>query len=367
MVIAALLAVMTLRRWRSGVATNPWSICGTAALALSPEIRRLFTGLPAGIDAAKMPKHILESVLDERNFKLGYFYNADGAVEYGVILYERNLSDDDSLHKGAAPVDGMVVGGKHHGKPIRTKRHLPFLMLGYAGRLSLLFVLCGLLVLILYYNNTGGDTPFERFMDSESFGVRFLFTGVGVVISFFWASFFNSIAIISPYQLLSDRPQLARHSILLAPPTNAVSGLRSAIRRRHGFLAVVAVTSLLSEVLTIFLTNIPFRVTQTFLVHTICTWSAVGILFIMVLVVLGSFCVTWPHMPLDPSTVAGAMYYVCDSWMLGQFEGLSVMRRPERDARVRSLGARYEFGEMGGVEGTRRIGVDSSDERSWTL
>ncbi|KAI0854031.1 hypothetical protein F5Y00DRAFT_224340 [Daldinia vernicosa] len=355
--LATLMLILVLARWRSGISTNPWSICGTASLSLNPDVRLLFTSLPAGIDAGKMPKGLLESVLEDRWFKLGYFCGANGTVEYGVMLCENAYSNKYAL--------GQIGGEEkepqdHHAAPTKPKHHLPFLMLGYIGRGLFLFILCGLLGLILYYNNTGGDTAFERFMDSESFGVRFLFTAVGVIISFFWASFFSSIAILSPYQLLASSPQHARRSILLAPPTNAFSGLLSSVRRRHGFLAVVALTSILSEFLTIFLSNIPYRVTQTFLLHQVCTWSAVGILCIMVLVVLASFFITWPHMPVDPSTIAGAMYYVCDSWMLGRFEGLSILKRKDRDWRVNEMGLKYEFGEIRGYSGTARIGVDAS-------
>ncbi|KAI1456518.1 hypothetical protein F4805DRAFT_226957 [Annulohypoxylon moriforme] len=352
--VATLAIIALLVRWRSGVSTNPWSICGTASLALNPDVRRLFTSLPAGSDMGRMPKGLLESVLEDRWFKLDYFQGVNGTIEYGVMLRE-----------DTGRVPGQIGGEEkepqdHHAAPTEAKHHLPFLMLGYAGRLVFLFVLCGLLALILYYNNTGGDTAFERFMDSESFGVRFLFTGVGVVISFFWASFFSSIAILSPYQLLASSPQQARRSILLAPPTNAFSGLWSAIRRRHSFLAVVAVTSILSEFLTIFLSNVPFRVTQTFIVHNICTWAAIGILCIMVLVVVGSFFIKWPHMPVDPSTIAGAMYYVCDSWMLARFEGLSAMKRRDRDWHVNETNLKYEYGEIRGASGIVRIGVDAS-------
>ena len=65
-------------------------------------------------------------------------------------------------------------------------------MLSILGRLLYILLTCGLLAVILYYNNTGGDTPFERFMDNQGFGVRFLFTTVGIGITFFWGSFFTS-------------------------------------------------------------------------------------------------------------------------------------------------------------------------------
>lgn len=138
----------------------------------------------------------------------------------------------------------------------------------------------------------------------------------------------------------------------------AFTGIFSAIRRRHWFLTVVAATAILSEFMPILLNNVPFRITQTWVVHLVCTWLSVGILCIMWLVVVASFFVRWPHLPVDPATVAGAMYYVCDSWMMWAFEGLATLPREERDWKVGETGLKFEFGDIAGVSGIRRIGVE---------
>jgi hypothetical protein len=78
----------------------------------------------------------------------------------------------------------------------------------------------------------------------------------------------------------------------------------------------------------------------------------------MILVVAGSFFVRWPHMPVDPSTIAGAAYYVCDSHLLDNVEGTSILRRKERGQKVESVGERYVFEEITGVSGVVRTGVD---------
>jgi hypothetical protein len=78
----------------------------------------------------------------------------------------------------------------------------------------------------------------------------------------------------------------------------------------------------------------------------------------MWLVIAVSFFVKWPHMPADPSTVAGSMYYVCDSWMLYSFEGLSTLKKKDRDWKVGQMGFRYGYGDIQGVSGLRRYGVD---------
>ncbi|KAH6646743.1 hypothetical protein BKA67DRAFT_524614 [Truncatella angustata] len=357
MALTVIMLIFFLGKWQSGVSTNPWSIWGIAGLSQNKDVRSLFTSaLPDRIDVGHIPERLLKDLFDQRKFKLGWFRDEKFGLQYGIMLHDQYPAGHP-LHTRIREMQAAEKP-RNHGH-VNTRQHQPFWMLGYFGRSLFLLVLLGILALILYYNNTGGDTPFERFMNSESFGVKFLFTAVGVIITFFWSSFFSSIATMSPYHLLATRPQLARHSILLSSPTNAFSGIISGFRRRHAFLALVGLTAVLSEFLTLFLSNIPFRVTQTYLVARICTWSAVGILAIMLLVVGGSFFCKWPHMPVDPSTIAGSMYYVCDSWMMTCLENISASDKKERDWRVALMGERYEFGEITGQNGTVRIGVDN--------
>ncbi len=143
-------------------------------------------------------------------------------------------------------------------------------------------------------------------------------------------------------------------------------------RRGHVYLVAVAFTAGLAEFMPILLNNVPFRVTQTWVAHQVCTWLAVAVLGLMVLVVVASFFVRWPHMPVDPSTIAGAMYYVCDSPGLvsppgGSHHrfgaGLSTLDGRERDRRVANMGGCYRFGPMRGVSGLARIGLDAVDEK----
>jgi hypothetical protein len=171
----------------------------------------------------------------------------------------------------------------------------------------------------------------------------------------------EGVAILSPYQLLARGPQNAKRSILLAPPTNAFLGLAYATRTRDVFLGAVAIAAALSEVLGIFLSNIPFQVTETFLVFQISLWTAVGILSFMVLVILGSFFVKWPSMPVDPSTIAGAMYYISDLSTLDRFEELSMLKRMERDNRVRKMGLLYGFTDREDTSGRLGMRINTLD------
>lgn len=85
---------------------------------------------------------------------------------------------------------------------------------------------------------------------------------------------------------------------------------------------------------------------------------SIAILGFMILVVAGSFLIKWPHMPVDPRTIAGALFYVCDSWMLESLEGLASADKEERDQALKRMSLQYSFGDMFGVSGQERVGID---------
>ncbi|KAF3008304.1 hypothetical protein E8E14_005820 [Neopestalotiopsis sp. 37M] len=356
MCFLTVMIAVSLWRWKTGVYTNPWNICGVAGLTQNKEIRALLAkNVKRRYRLEDSIEDSLSAAVATRRFQLGWFRDDDDKMQYGVMLggYHSNTTYLD--HSAVEAQEEISVESR------KGMNSLPF-MLGYTGRLLFLALLVGLLALIVYYNNTGDDTAFERFMDSQSFGTKFLFTSVGTLLTLFWSSFVSSVAIISPYQLLAQRPQKAKHSILLSPTTNAFSSILSGMRRRHVLLAAVGVTALLSEFLTIFLSNVPYRATQTFLAARVCAYGSIGIISTMALVVVGSLFIKWPYMPVDPSTIAGAMYYVCDSWMLRHLQHLGEMGRDDCNARINAMDQSYTFGEIVGQSGTLRIGVDTVDD-----
>ncbi|KAI0154329.1 hypothetical protein GGR57DRAFT_466667 [Xylariaceae sp. FL1272] len=355
MLVSAGLLLVLLGRWRLGVYANPWSICTLASLSLNQDLRDLILGA-----AAAGPKdRENRRMLGDRNFKLGYFKH-NGATAYGITTMD-NISyiEYHSPHPHHQSNEASALNSQSlHETHTGAKRNTPFFSLTLTGRMVLLFPIAGVLGVVLYYSQTGGDTGFENFIDSDTFGVRFLFTSFGVIISFVWSSFHDGIAIMSPYQLLARRPQPAARSILLAPPTNAFSGILFAFRTRRIYLGLVSFASILSEFLGIFLSNVPFQVTQTFLLSQISIWTSVSILSLMLLLGLVSFFMAWPNMPVDPSTIAGAMYYIADSPVLQHLEGMSVMDRKDRDRAIAERGDLYEFGEFETPSGSTKTGVN---------
>ncbi|KAK3377492.1 hypothetical protein B0H63DRAFT_399067 [Podospora didyma] len=377
MAVAVALLGILLFRWRTGVAGPPWSIASVAALlSESPDMREVFQGVRAEGSGVRISEEQFKEQLEGKMFALG---PAGSGMQYGItvcsvrkrvasgekkstmndkeaIVSEREIgvSDDDASSFAEPPQS-------------RTKSRMSCFSIhsrlyDYLVQGFLLIILCATLAVVLRYDTVTEYSPFETFMDSQTFGVRFLFTAVGVVITFLWEYLFSRISTINPYQRLSKRPQTARSSILLSPTNTVVGSLTNALFDRDIFAASIALATLLSKFTPIILSNIPYKVTQTWMTHVVCGWMTAAILACMILVLLGSILVRFPKMPVEPYTIAKSMYYLCDSHMLRDFEGLATLTQKERNRRIEKMGRRYRFGKMVGVSGETRIGIDYADD-----
>ncbi|KAM7191317.1 hypothetical protein V8F20_009372 [Naviculisporaceae sp. PSN 640] len=365
MVVLLIAILLILRRWQSGVPTNPWSLAAVASLSTNKDIRALFNALPTGRKGERVERSEIIRALDGKIFKLGYFINQHGVPEYGITIVDTRQGRPYLMKSVTSlSLSSDSDGGSGRPKPNNEKHHLPFLMLSFTSRITFLLLITGVMAVTLYYNNTGGDTPFERFMGTQNLGVRAMFTLVGVAITLFWCSFFTGLSLLGPFRQLSHGPQPADRTILAAPSMTAFTGIYAAFQQRDWFLVLVAFTAILSEFMPLLLNNVPFKVTQTWLAHLVCTWMAITILSIMWIVVVLSFFIKWPHMPADPSTIAGTMFYVFDSRMLWSMEGMSVLDKEDRDQRVGELRMKFQFGTMMGLSGRKRTGVDAVHDQT---
>jgi hypothetical protein len=162
---------------------------------------------------------------------------------------------------------------------------------------------------------------------------------------------------MQPYKYLSQNKSYTKATISISPATTIFPALSIAIRQRDPFAFTVSFASALSKFTPIVLSNIPFHTAQTWRTHVVCAWIVVSILAFMILVLLWSFFIKWPYLPADPSTIAGNMYYVCDSAVLKDFEGLSEMKEKEVVTCIQRSGRNYRFGEMIGLSGELRVGI----------
>ena len=95
-----------------------------------------------------------------------------------------------------------------------------------------------------------------------------------------------------------------------------------------------------------FLANVPFALTLTYEGHVAATAGSLAVLGAMLVLLLASLMVEWPHLPVDPRTLAGAIYYAAGSPRLRMDLcglRLSELPREPRDAEVEKLDRRYVY------------------------
>ncbi len=167
---------------------------------------------------------------------------------------------------------------------------------------------------------------------------------------------------MNTYRRMALKSQDARHSVLEERATNVFTGLWRALRQREYLAGAMALTTFLAKLLPLLLSGVPFATAQTFYAHEICTWGSVGLLIIMIIVLVAHmWLVKWPYMPVSLDSLAGCIYYVCDSAMVVDYERLSLLDKRERDLRVQRMGRNYRFGWMTGQSGERRVAVDYAE------
>lgn len=352
----AILLAFTLsvisRHWRTGVYANPWCTVNAAALvARNPEVRSM--GSSAWKD--------LKTSITEKRFAMGWFRNQDGRDEYGVVIVGNIDRPIAATYANTPYTEGMAY------RP-QTRHRAPqtFMALSFWYRFTFLVFLICLLGFVGYYHfvDTFGTLPknMKKLMESQDFGVRFVYSALGVIVIFCWEFLFTSksslylysylvlillgVAVITPYRRMAEDPQVPTRSVLMTPATNPVSGMFVALRIRDPLLFFTAFTTVLAQFLPILLANVPYNRTQTSDAHEICSRLSIGILLVMVVAMLSSLLVKWPDLPVDPSSLAGALWYVSDApWVRG-LEGVAAMSANKRKNAVQGLGGRWTYGPI---------------------
>ncbi|KAK4447973.1 hypothetical protein QBC34DRAFT_408614 [Podospora aff. communis PSN243] len=346
MLVLLMLTSFMLHRWETGVHADPWTLVTTASMSHSEALRAWFQGeLESDSDLGERFK--------EGRFQLAIFDASAGPEG------ERDEWAGSCYEYGIVPVTLYIAAASAASlrKPSKG-RHIPFIALTYISRAIFLAVLIGLIVLLGYYFQLKEVTAFELFMDSQGFGVKFLFALIGTIVALFWHAFFEGLAAVGPFARMAKRPCRPEQSVLLSPwTTNVISGAAAAFKQRYGLLLVAAVMAGIAEILLpSLLANVPFALTQTYTGWVASTSASLAVLSVMAAVLMGSLLFSrWPHMPVDPRTVAGAIYYFSrSSRMRADLCGsrVALMNETTRNEEVKALGRRYVYELHDGAEGS---------------
>ena len=349
MVIFEIILILYLWRKKTGVSADPRCIAGLATVFSDPDVQREFSEIYGAEDQSRL-YHVLEG----RSYKFEASTDVDGYTKKVAII-------------GAVSGSSYIPQSSEEKHEYTTVSAIDLdqrLNMRHAHRVSSVvfaILIAGLLAVILTYRYTGGDTGFEHFMSGQGFGVRFIFTLSAVIVGWFWARLFRgmfssqflhffllilvaAIALYAPYRRLFSGNATARESILVSPPLHPIQGVVSSVSSGHYLLALIAVVALLSEVLCVTLSAIPFNPATLYSAFNASTWISVASLSIMLGALVFIFFYQEPVMPIKPDTVAGNLVYVCDGTLPEVLKGLSGQTTTQREQSIQNLGLRYSMG-----------------------
>ncbi|KAK4208632.1 hypothetical protein QBC37DRAFT_431650 [Rhypophila decipiens] len=318
-------------------------LSGTSAMLASQEARAYFLKI-----AAKFPRGHGQSVsnkdmirrLDGHSFALQpsatrqklsmVAIPTPGASSYHYCLVVTR-SPDRPNKKPSLP------SGQTTNPPPKRPRSLPRISLSpditnLLIQIAFFLTITGFLILLLYYElTTRPSSPFEHFMNSQSMGVRTLFTCIGLVISLAWDGRFSDAVTKEPYhRILQAQSRRNKefsfsnsdsdttppnqsmtdlfwhehdHDTNLGPTSTSPlsvlfarriwkwpisSGTRRRIPASELVMMTTAFAAILAKITPVLLANVPYSPWLTWRTHQACMWSVVGILGVMMLVIVHS-------------------------------------------------------------------------------
>ncbi|KAL8646510.1 MAG: hypothetical protein Q9226_006820 [Calogaya cf. arnoldii] len=388
------LAITTSRR-NSSVYANPSSIAGIATLFQNPSLIEEFRQLdPDGFNSGA-----LAAQLQGNRYRLGQFQHRDGSMDYGLMRYTEASLHLDGADFNPQYSDVADSNSQHSHKiipnkykkyisvsttpievsPTQSRKPKPSYFLHPATVVAFAVFLIGLLTLVVCYNQTGGDTAFERFMDSQTFGVTFMFTAMGVGIKMYWDILDEHLRATHPYLLLiasSNNPSAssppsskAKQSILASPPSNPFTGLVYSLRMMTWLPSWLSIVAVLTEPLIVALATIPFKPGTAYMTYRASTYMTIGVLSFMLLGIIGvlrrqitnSEVMKRGMEAAEDKTIGRVMGLVCGSQMLSGFRGLAQLDGKSRDDFIGGWGRKYRMSQLVGVDGVERWGVDEVD------
>lgn len=165
---------------------------------------------------------------------------------------------------------------------------------------------------------------------------------------------------MAPYRRLAEGNATARETILMTTPSHPVLAFHSALFTRHYFLAAISAATLLSEVLTVTLSTIPFSSATLWKAYVVSTWISVAIIGVMLLTLLFLFFYKEPKLPIKPTTLAAQLACLCDSSLPDLFANLGATSTQDRNKAIDSLGYRYRLMATRDAE-MLRLTIDCED------
>ncbi|KAI5468114.1 hypothetical protein BGZ63DRAFT_399638 [Mariannaea sp. PMI_226] len=340
-IILAIGILIILSFWSTKLRADPRSILGIASLSHSTQFLDLFQSYPKTASWWKFWK------TEERQF-------SQVTLHYGYSRADENeLQDFGILVDGAVQKPTQLV---HRLPEVRrqTSRHVPVKTV-----VTLSLFTLGLIafeVIMIYYRLTPDNQALGRFLSNQSFGPRFLFSIIGVVINFFWVAIFKKYLLFASFLELAGGPSKYSKTIALPYASDSYTHFFSSFATQRILAIAISFSTVLSDFLPLTLANVPFGRTTTWDAYVISTWVSVGLVGFMIAILLAMIgmilfrpsngYIATKRVQKNPITFI--LYTLShSSGLMVWLHSLSLLSASERNERVGRLKLLYELVEIG--------------------
>jgi Protein of unknown function (DUF3433) len=332
-----LLLIISSRRM-SGVYENPTSIRSMVNLLGEPAVQRDFQDIEPNATKSDVKK-----ALSGNRYRLGYFEASPGFHRFGLTkVTQTEPWQGSSSQYGYTAVDNPS-------QPCENKSRPPIWSRFLRDGLFLLLLLTLFGLILGYYLDNRQTDSLNKFFNSNTFGPRFLLSSLAVLISVGWKQAERETRIMEPYRKLASGLRPGKGTIDVAMTGTPYSTVFIALGRGDLFVSWTALMAILSDILIIAVTGVPFSPAQIHEAGLASFYISFGILSLMILSLLAVVIRrrSNPRMPRDPDTLAHVWLYVCASSMT-----------QKKGEMYQSDVSQYWFGLSTGSDGKQRWMID---------
>lgn len=305
-IVFVLVFSLIVLNWnrQSGVDSDPSTIGFMARVLNHPSLIQDLRSIPAAAT-----KKEVKQALSGNRYILADCPDDFGRLQYGVVKIR------SSTESAATELKSLVSPSATPAiQPIRSQ---PWLIL--IRDIICLLVTLALFGIIVAYKNIHGAEPLNVFLNNNNtFGPRFILSGVAVLINSAWKRFEREVRTMEPYRLMSHCPSPAATTINASTTASAFTTVFVAARRRWSFVSLIAAVTVSSELLLLAIPGVPFSTAQIETVYLASTYTSLVVLGLMVLTLIALLVRRQhdPRVPRRPDTLAGVWLYLCASDMI---------------------------------------------------
>ncbi|KIX99811.1 uncharacterized protein Z520_04447 [Fonsecaea multimorphosa CBS 102226] len=338
--IVVVILWIQLRR-KSGLLSDPKGIAGIASMATKSHILQDF----AGLDEANCA--IIHKRLAHRRY----------------VLYKSSIWQGEWSSKSEPPQDSERKLTSPHPLMLQMRAGIPFLAF---------MVFCLISVPIITLTKA-------RVVPNAAPWLPIL---IATGLKLFFSTFESDVRLMEPFYQLSRGNARPENSLTLDYQAT-VYGIMpfKALLNKHYLLALVGVSSVLLDVLTVTVSS--FSVNSEDFMHVgshgedrsngdetfVSFWTSLVLsVFILLFVIFTTSLVylrrRHPFLPREPSTIAAVLAFIYASNMLSDFVDTETLNNKAMEKRLKNINKRYALGWFKGRDGQIHCAIDEEPMRS---